>query len=133
MTTSRERSRLGFSLIEALLAVTLLGLGIAAAVGSAGAAAEARWRVRDRELLTRLASSLSDDLRASGDDQNNGLSGDFSDAGHPDIVWSLETTPTGIANLDSVWVTVENRASGLQQTLQYLVYRRPEQTEVAAP
>ncbi|MEJ5170319.1 MAG: prepilin-type N-terminal cleavage/methylation domain-containing protein [Fimbriimonadales bacterium] len=133
MTTSNGRRRLGFSLIEALLAVTLLGVGIAAAVGSAGAAAEARWKIRDRELLTRLAVSIADDLRASGDDQNNGLSGDFAQDGYPDVVWSVETTPTGIANLDSVWVTVENRATGLQQTLQYLVYRRPEQSEVAAP
>ena len=133
MTTSRGRRRVGFSLIEALLAVILLGLGIAAAVGSAGAAAEARSKVRERELLNRLAASIADDLRASGDDANNGLSGDFSDTGYPDIVWSLETTPTGITNLDSVWVTVENRATSLQQKLQYLVYRRPEQTGVAAP
>ncbi|MCX7799753.1 MAG: prepilin-type N-terminal cleavage/methylation domain-containing protein [Fimbriimonadales bacterium] len=130
---SSGRRRAAFSLVEVLLAVALLGIGIAAAVGSAGAAAEARVKFRQRELLTRLASSIADDLRASGDDQNNGLSGDFASDGFPDVVWSLETTPTGVTNLDSVWVTVEDRRNGLQQTVQYLVYRPPAQSEVASP
>lgn len=130
---SNARRLAGFSLVEVLLAVALLGIGIVAAVGSAGAAAETRVKFRQRELLTRLAASIADDLRSSGDDQNNGLSGDFSADGYPDVVWSLETSPTGVSNLDSVWVTVEDRRNGLQQTVQYLAYRAPARSEVAGP
>lgn len=127
-----SRARRAFTLIEALVAVALIGIGVSVAVASAGVAAQTRYAFRQKETLVRLGSSILDDLIATGDDESTGLTGDFADAGYPNVEWSVETATTGIENLDSVMVTVHNTTNDQQEIVQTLVYRPPETSTTEA-
>ena len=98
----------GFSLIEALAAVTILGVGIAAVVSGLGAVTRAESRMRKIELMTRLAQHKFDELVATSSSMTAGAaqSGDFSDQNLPDYAWNCEITDTGITNLEAVTIKV---------------------------
>jgi len=100
--------RRGFSLIEALASVVLLGVGIAGVVSSLGAMSRVESRMKKVEAMTRLAQHKFDELVATSTTMTSGATqnGDFSDQNNSDYLWSCDIEDTGITNLEAVTVTV---------------------------
>jgi len=119
--------RKGFTLIEVLAAGALVGV-TALAVGSVyGAVARSDARIADRDVLSRLAIAKMEELRATGEIDQDGLSGDFADEGRSDVRWSVELEPSTQENLDVVRVTAERtQRAEARYTAVTLVYRAPE-------
>ncbi len=107
-SSKRSLKRRGFSLIEALASVTILGLGIAAVVGGLGAVARTETRTRQIEAMTRLAQHKFDELVATSTSLGSSTiqNGDFSDQNNSDYSWSAQVEDTGITNLEALTVTV---------------------------
>lgn len=124
--------RRGFSLIEAVVAIALLTIGVAAAVGALGRLTRAEVLMQERILLTRLAQEKMNELLATGDLATAPIDGDFADRERSDIRWSVSLEPSGVENLERVTLTVEGGAQNLEQTMTMLWYRAP-QTTGAAP
>jgi prepilin-type N-terminal cleavage/methylation domain-containing protein len=76
----------GFSMIEAIVAVALLGIGVAAAMGALGRLVSADTAVQEREQLLRLGYAKLQELRATGDYALAPLDGDYSDSGQARFV-----------------------------------------------
>jgi prepilin-type N-terminal cleavage/methylation domain-containing protein len=98
--TSRRRANRhrGFTLIEALAAMTLLAIVMPAITQGLGVAAQAATAARHRTEATELAQQQLSELAVSGTWQGNSLSGDFS-PNWPQYTWqaSVQTwTGSGI-------------------------------------
>lgn len=104
-----------------LVAVTLVGvLGALRALGAADV------KARDAELLQRLASRKWEELGTVADPQAAEDRGDFADAGHPEVDWTLAVEPSGTAeNIETVTVTARRSSDGAEQSLTGLVFVRP--------
>jgi prepilin-type N-terminal cleavage/methylation domain-containing protein len=120
----------GFSLIEVLASLVLLGVGIVSVLAAFSSIASSEARSREVEKMHRLAMVKYDEMRAITDTFSGSESGDFTDQGQPDYVWELEVEPTGIENLDAVTITVEKRGQGGDRqptaTVTSLVFQQPE-------
>lgn len=105
---SNGSNRKGFSLIEALASVTLLGVGIAALLGGLGSVSKTESRLKQIETMTRLAQHKYDELVATSTTMTSGSSqsGDFKDQNDNDHLWSCDIEDTGVTNLEAVTVTV---------------------------
>jgi Tfp pilus assembly protein PilV len=121
------RTRRGLSFIEALVAVALLGIGIAGAMGALGAMINADAIARERSDMARLAFAKIEELRATGDFALAPLSGDFEDLGESRYGWEATLDPTGIENLDQITVTVNKRnvRASASEAVSTLVLRTP--------
>lgn len=114
-------ARRGFTVVEALVAATLLGVGIAATVSGLAAVTRAYSRMEDRGRVTELAQSKYDELVATGEWQT-ASSGSFDDPANSNFGWTAEIQPTTYDRLVSFEVVVrpntgddrlEGRALGL--------------------
>jgi type II secretory pathway pseudopilin PulG len=124
---SSRRARSGFSLVEALVAVALVGGGIASVVTALGATDRTEAKVLGAERLQRLAQQKLDEIVATED--YNTTSGDFSDEGANGFEWTMTDDPSGVENLDTITVTVDkSNGTGGSQTVSTLVYRSPAST-----
>ena len=105
----RERNRVdkGFTLIEALGASVILGIGIAAAISGFTALGKGEARARDVETMHRLAVQKYDELCATTSPFTGSQNGDFTDRGDTTHTWSLTVQPSGVQNLDAIIVTVQ--------------------------
>ena len=103
-----KRARRGFSLIEALASVALLGFGVASVVGALGVIAKTESRLKQTETMTRLAQHKFDELVATSTSMTSGSNqnGDFTDENNHDYLWSCDIEDTGVTNLEAVTVTV---------------------------
>lgn len=99
--------RRGFTLIEALAAAVLLGVGVAAAMGALASITRAETSARDTEILRRLAADKLDEVVGLRDLQGTSSEGGFDDPELRDYRWRLEVVPAGVENLERVRVTVE--------------------------
>lgn len=122
-----RRSR-GFSLIEALAAVALAGLGIAGTVGGIGAIQKAQAYAIEREEMTRFCLQKMDEVVSTG--QFEDVGGTLEDAGRDTWTWESSVENTGTDGLLLITVTVASQ-SGTQatETLTRLVYEQPTTTE----
>lgn len=100
-----NRFRRGFTLVEALVSVFLLGVGIVATVSTLGQMTRTEGHMQESERMRRLADMKLQELIATGDYQFI-TSGDFSEQGDAryDFVAALE--PTGVESLELLRVTV---------------------------
>lgn len=130
---SRGRRRYGFSLIEALVAVVLAGIGVAAAVGALGTLAKSQARANEKERMTRLAVEKYEELASMGSLTNVG--GTFEDRGENRYVWEALVDTTGVENVSQLTVTVSLSESMVRQnseSIYGLVYEEPIETEGGA-
>lgn len=117
----------GFTLIEVLVAVALLGLGVSVALGAISAIARGEASVLNRERMQRLAVEKYDELVATGDYAIVG-EGDFTDRGEAGYTWSVRIEPTGVDSLDAVVLVVQPARPGdaeEQVTITGLVFIPP--------
>lgn len=128
-------SRRGFTLIEVLVSVTLLGVGVASVLGAMGSLNQAEARNRDAEKMYRLAQSKLDELAVTGQLSSSQQDGDFSEQNEPNYAWQVEVDPSGVDSLDAITVIVTRRDAPLNwpeakiDTLRYL----PAATGAATP
>ncbi len=129
-----ESRRLGFTLIEALAAAALLGVGITASMSALGAIAGAETRAREHEKVQRLALQKYDELVSTNQQALASQSGDFTDRNLPGYSWNLAVDPSQVSNLDTVTVTVNKQnpsSSDPVGTAEGLIYISPNGTTSA--
>lgn len=98
--------RKGFTLIETLVAATVVGIGVAGSISAIGSMTRTERRVRESAMVRQLAIEKYDELAATGDLQYAPLDGDFADRNLNDWRWSVETEPADVENILIVRVRV---------------------------
>ncbi|MFZ4508339.1 MAG: prepilin-type N-terminal cleavage/methylation domain-containing protein [Fimbriimonas sp.] len=122
-------SRRGFTLIEVVVSLLLLGVGIVGVLGGLSAITQSESRLEDRETMDRLAIDKLEELLATGDVDSATLSGDFSDRAENRFTWSATVQPTGIQDLEYVQVTIARRSNDqVTRSVEKVFYRPPETT-----
>jgi type II secretory pathway pseudopilin PulG len=122
----RRRIR-GFSMIEAVAAVALVGVGVTSAMAGLAAMAKTDRELLERETMQRLAIQKYDEIVATNQIDSAELSGDFSDQNLEDLEWAATVEPSGEENLEILTVTVNETGDleGPQAEVDGLVYRAP--------
>ena len=122
-----DRTRGGFTLVEALVSVVILGVGITGVTGALGEMTRARGRAMETERMQRLAFDKYDELIATVQYTTPSLSGDFTDRNEYRYTWHAELLETGTTNLESFAVYVDSAAGGTTKTVKVtgLVYVQP--------
>ncbi|MGE0001547.1 MAG: prepilin-type N-terminal cleavage/methylation domain-containing protein [Fimbriimonadaceae bacterium] len=95
----------GFTVVEALVAATLLGVGIAATVSGLAAVTRAYSRMEDRAVVTELAQSKFDELVSTGEWQV-ATGGTFEDQASSRFSWTATLEPTAVDGVLSFEVVV---------------------------
>lgn len=106
MSNARNSRRSGYSLIEALVSMVIVGIAIVGCLSTLSAMTRSEDRSLMTEKMHRLASEKLDEILATEDYANSSLSGNFDDRGETGFSWEVEVDPTGESNLDSIAVTV---------------------------
>lgn len=125
----KGRKRFGFTLIEALVAATLAGIGVAAAVGAFGALTRGQARTNEKERMVRLAVDKYEELSAMGSLTNVG--GTFADQGEDRYLWEAAVDTTGIENVSQLTVTIslsDSLGREATESVTGLVYEEPLST-----
>lgn len=108
---SRGSSR-GFTLIEVLVAATLLAVGIAGVLSGLSGVARTQARAQESEHIQLLALRKLDELMATEQVQTNSLSGDFTDWGEPATYqWTATVSTTGVQSLNTLTLTVSKQGA----------------------
>ena len=100
-----RNSNKGFSLIEAMVACTLVAVGITSAIRGYSALTRSQATIQERERMQRLAVSKYDEILATGLD-TSATSGDFQDYNDPRYKWTLTVETTTTTGLDTVKIVV---------------------------
>lgn len=131
MSSGRKR---GFTVVEALAATVLTGIGVVAAVQGLASLTLSQAIVVERERMNRLAIMKLEELISTGQVTNVG--GTFEEMGDSRYYWESSVGTTGVENLSQLIVTVrlaENDSRTLEVTTSALAYEEPLTTEVGAP
>lgn len=104
--------RRAFTLIEALGAVFILGLGIAAVTAALSSLTRGEDRAREQDFVQVLATRKYEELLATSTDLANSDNGTFEDEGINGYRWSMVSQDPGIDNLLTITVTVEADNAG---------------------
>lgn len=121
------RRRAGFSLVEMLVTIVLVGLAMAGVFGGIRSLMAAEAKARDANLLQRLAADKLNEMGPVTDPRTADTSGDFTDSGYSDITWTMELETTSTLNVQQVTVTATR--GNTSQTISSLVFLRPQTTE----
>ena len=123
---NRRKAQSGFTLIEALVTIVLVGIGVVGAFGGMRAIGQAQARADTANLLQRLAVDALNQLSEVTDPSTAATSGDFSSEGHPEISWKLDVQQANAQNLDQVTVTAT--LGNASQAVSGLIYVAPTTT-----
>jgi type II secretory pathway pseudopilin PulG len=130
----RRRSK-AFTLIEALAAAALLGVGITAALSALGAISKTEAAVQERGRLQRMAQDKYDELISTNQQTVASQSGDFTDRNLQGYTWNLDVESSEVSNLDTVTVTVQKGNAGANDPVgrvEGLLYISPNSTTASA-
>ena len=132
MSNARPVRKRGFTLIEAMAAVVLLGIGIVGSLTAFSSVIRTEDGIRETERMQRMAQAKLAELVATGD-ATTSTDGDFTDEGEPDLTWKLEVNTSGITDLNAVSLTVSrgDAASATKSRVDTLVYTPPAATGTA--
>ncbi len=128
MSVGRKR---GFTIVEALVAVVLTGIGVAASVNGLASLTKAQALAIERERMSRLAVMKLDDLIATGQITNVG--GTFEEMGDERFLWEASVSTTGVENLSQLTVSVrlaETSGRSAEVNATALAYEEPQATVV---
>ena len=129
MSTGNRRRR-GYSLIEALVAVAVTGIGVSAALGGMGALARGERRALITETMQRLAFQKYEEIVATGEVTSATLEGDFSDRNLETLKWEAEVEQSGTENLSIITVRVTSDADeNMQAQARGLLFEPPPPLE----
>lgn len=119
----------GFTVVEALVATVLTGVGIAAAVNGLRSLTLAQAAALERERMNRYAVAKLDELVATGQITNVG--GTFEEFGDDRYLWESSAATTGVENLTQLSVTVrlsDDSARSAEISVTTLAFEEPEAT-----
>lgn len=122
------KRKLGFTMIEVLVATVLLGLGITMGFSALSSMTRTELRVRQVEKMNLLAVQKLNEVIAYGNIANQQTDGSFSDSGDPDYKWRMDTTASGTDNVATVRITVEtsnNKTSDPTASANGLIFTSP--------
>jgi prepilin-type N-terminal cleavage/methylation domain-containing protein len=125
--SNASRRRRGFTLVEAVASIALVGIGVTSAMGGLAAMAKTDRQIQEREVLQRLAVQKYEELIATGQFETAELSGDFADRNIEEYEWAASVEPSGEENLEVITVTV-NRVGdveGPQASVDGLLFNPP--------
>ncbi len=105
MRNIKPRLRKGFTLVEALAALVLLGVGIAAVVTAQGSLGRTESRMQELQVMARLAESKLSELMAT-EAANVSDSGDFTEEGDTEHEWETIVDPSGVENVNAIRLIV---------------------------
>lgn len=120
-------TRRGFTLVEALAALVLLGVGIAAVVTAQGSLGRTESRMQELQVMARLAESKLAELMAT-EAANVSDTGDFTLEGDNDHEWELVVDPSGVENVNALRLIVRKvggRANDPEYELNTLQFVAP--------
>ena len=114
----------GLTLVEVLVAIILVGVGLASLVGGLGALTRSYSSAQEREIMHRLAHEKYEDLLATGD-WITVSDGGFEDVRYEKYEWEVETATTEVEDLESLRVIVRiiDSADNASVVAEGLVYR----------
>jgi type II secretory pathway pseudopilin PulG len=124
---NRRRLQIGFTLVEAVAAIAIVGVGVTSAMAGLAAMTKSDRLIREREILQRLAVQKYEELVATGQFETAELSGDFADQYVDDYEWVASVEPSGEENLEIVTVTVTRLgdSEGPQASVDGLLFNPP--------
>jgi prepilin-type N-terminal cleavage/methylation domain-containing protein len=125
--SNASRRRRGFTLVEAVASIALVGIGVTSAMGGLAAMAKTDRQIQEREVLQRLAVQKYEELIATGQFETAELNGDFTDRNIEEYEWAASVEPSGEENLEVITVTV-NRVGdveGPQASVDGLLFNPP--------
>lgn len=128
---SKGPNRNGFTLIEALVATIIVAVGVVGVYNGMSAITRAEFRTRQHGMIQQLAQEKYDELITTEANLTAPQSGTFSDQGHSELTWNLESTPSGVENLQAITVKVQASnadAKSSEGVASGLVYIHPETT-----
>lgn len=111
MIATRKQRR-GMSLVEVLLAMAIFLMSLSVIGQLVDFAADNSLRSQFQNTATRLALSKLAEVEAGVIGVASGGSGDFSTDGDTGWTWEVTSTPTEIANLYAVSVTISRPFKG---------------------
>ena len=110
-----------------MAAVVLLGIGIVGAMSANAQVIRTESRVRLTEKMQRLAQTKLAELVATGK-ATASTNGDFTDQNEPSITWNLEVSSSGVTNLNSVTLTIQESGSTNRYRLDTVLFLPPAST-----
>jgi len=116
------KHRRGLSMIEVVVAIALLGTGIAACVACIGSATQAAGRAEEFTAVQLLAREKLAELELQGG-QEGETKGDFGEE-RPGYSWQTVITPTEVPGLERVRVRVLWGDPESPRSVEYATYVR---------
>jgi prepilin-type N-terminal cleavage/methylation domain-containing protein len=118
----------GFTLVEVLVAIVLIGIALTSLSGGLASLTNAYRRSVERDVIHRLAHEKLDELVGTGE-WTAVSEGGFEAERYQDFDWSLETETTTIEGLEYVRLTV-TKTTGREdsETAEALVFRPADTT-----
>ena len=115
-----KRRRQAFSLVEAIAAAALVGIGVTGVLTGIRTILATESRARNTDLLQRLAVAKLDEIGTVVDLQTAENEGDFTEQGYPGVQWTLTVETTDDASVSAV--TVEAAQGDNSQSATTWVY-----------
>jgi len=108
MKSDRQCRQAGFTLLEVLVALVIVGLGLAAVFGQLNQSVSTTARLRDKTLAGWIAADRMAELRISGDFPKPGSRSDGLEMASADWTYTIKTTQTPIENIRRIDVSVSH-------------------------
>lgn len=123
MSTSRRTgTRRGFTMVEIVVAIALLGVGITAAVACIGSASQASARAEEFTAVQLLAREKLAELELKGAAEGEDH-GDFGD-NRPGYAWQTSVTSADVSGLSRVRLRLLWGDPARPRSVDYVTYVR---------
>lgn len=114
------RNNRGFTLVEALVAVILCGIGVVAAMQALASLQKTNINAVHSERLLRLATTKIEEIGVTSSVTETPTDGDFSDTGAPDASYKIDVQPGTVDGTYVVTITATDLVA--QQSLSTVVF-----------
>jgi prepilin-type N-terminal cleavage/methylation domain-containing protein len=114
------RNKRGFTLVEALVAVILCGVGVVAAMQALASLQTTNINAVHAERLLRLATNKIEEIGVTSPITETPTDGDFTDDGAPDVTYNIDIQVGSVDGTYVVTITATDQVT--QQSLSTVLY-----------
>lgn len=114
------RNNRGFTLVEALVAVILCGVGVVAAMQALASLQKTNVKATHSERLLRLATNKIEEIGITASINETPTDGNFSDDGAPDATYTISIQPGTVQGTFTVTITASDQVT--QQSLSTVLF-----------